>query len=141
MSQELLRGYNNFLLTTIKTYFLGSNMVQDEIDFFTNKKLVDGLIFFLFAFDKVDSKLVKSLTIKDPKTLSEYIDIEGTDASLTLQGEKLKKYLEEKFAVHVSMLDFNGIKPQYIAKVNTVFKRFEKFWQTIVSYSNKKSGQ
>lgn len=139
MNQDLVRGYKNFLLSSIRTYYLGSNIIQDEIDFFTNNSLPDGLIFFLFAFDKIDTKMLKSLNLKDPKTFELYIDITNLNkVELLPTGQKLKEYLEEKIEVHVSMLEFNGIKPQYIGKITTMMRRFEKFWQSIVLFSKKK---
>ncbi len=138
MNQELVRGYKNFLISSIKAYYLGSHIIQDEVDFFTNKQLKDGLVFFLIAFDKLDSKIWKALHLENEEEFRKYVDLSVNSAVLTLQGEELKNYLEEKFKIHVSMLEFNGIKPQYIARVTTMLKRFEKFWLNIVNFSKKK---
>lgn len=139
MQEDLVRGYRNFLLGSVKTYFLGKSIIQDEIDFFTKKELKDGLLFFLCVFEKVDAKLLKTIHYEDEAAFKKYITLSNKGmASVTPKGKELKKYLEEKFAIHATMLEFNGIKPQYIGKVTTMLKRFEKFWQMILSFSRKK---
>jgi|GEM_PF-3956632 len=138
MNEDLVRGYLNFLLSSIRTYYLGGNIIQEEIDLFTDNNLKDGLIFFLFAFDKIDSKMLKSLNFVDKSGLAEYVDLDSSKTELLPKGLDLKKYLEEKIAIHVSLLEFNGIKPQYLGKITTMLRRFEKFWQTIVIFSKKR---
>lgn len=139
MHDDLVRGYKNFLLVSMKAYFLGRNIIQDEINFFTNKQLKDGLVFFICAFDKIDSKLFKSLTFQDYEGIQKYINISKNQTiTLTKEGEKLKAALDEKLSAQAAMLEFNGIKPQHIGKVTTMFRRFEKFWQMIVTFSRRK---
>lgn len=140
MQDELVRGYRNFMLGAIKTYFLGRNIIQDEVDFFTGKKLKDSLIFFLCIFEQIEPKLLKNLTFEDEEAFKEYVDLSKKGVPiLTAKGEELKKYLEDKLAIHAAMLEFNGIKPQYIGKITTIMKRFEKFWQMILTFSRKSS--
>jgi len=139
MQEDLVRGYRNFLLGSVKTYFLGKSIIQDEIDFFTKKELKDGLLFFLCVFEKIDVKLLKTIHYEDEDAFKKYVSLSKKgEASLTPRGKELKKYLEDKFAIHATMLEFNGIKPEHIGKVTTMLKRFEKFWQMIVSFSRKK---
>ena len=139
MQEDLVRGYRNFLLGSIKTYFLGRSIIQDEIDFYTNKELKDGLLFFLCVFEKIDSRLLKIITYQDAASFKKYVTLSKSgQAQLTPKGNGLKKYLEEKLAVQAAMLEFNGIKPQHIGKITTMLKRFEKFWQMIVTFSRKK---
>lgn len=137
MQEDLVRGYRNFMLCAIKVYFLGRNIIQDEIDFFTNKRLKDGLIFFLCVFEQIDPKLFKNLSFQDEKVFNEYLSLSKNKIVLSAEGQALKKYLEEKLALHATMLEFNGIKPQYIGKITTILKRFEKFWQMIITFSRK----
>lgn len=137
MHEDLVRGYRNFLLGSIKVYFLGHDIIQDEINFHTNSDLKDGLAFFLLAFEKNDAKLITHLKIKDINSLQKYLTISKNACILTENGAKLKEYLEEKLLTHAAMLEFNGIKPQYLGKVNTMLKRFEKFWKTIINFSRK----
>lgn len=139
MQEDLIRGYRNFLLGSIKTYFLGKNIIQDEIDFYTNKELKDGLLFFLCVFEKIDAKLLKTIIYEDVSSFKKYVVLSKKgEARVTAKGQALKKHLEEKLAVQAAMLEFNGIKPQYIGKITTMLKRFEKFWQMIVTFSRKK---
>jgi len=139
MQEDLVRGYRNFLLGSIKTYFLGRSIIQDEIDFYTQKELKDGLVFFLCVFEKIDVKLLKTISYEDEASFNKYVTLSKKgEATLTQKGEGLKKHIEEKLSVHAAMLEFNGIKPQYLGKITTMTKRFEKFWQMIVTFSRKK---
>ena len=139
MQEDLVRGYRNFLLGSINTYFLGKRIIQDEIDFFTKKELKDGLLFFLCVFEKIDLKLLKTIEYEDAAVFKKYIVLSKKgEAQLTQSGKELKQYLEEKLALHAAMVEFNGIKPQYLGKITTMLKRFEKFWQMIVTFSRKK---
>jgi len=138
MNEELSKGYTNFLLASIKTYFLGNHIIEKEISIFTNNKLQDGVLFFLCAFDKNTRKLkVKSAT--DINELKEYILINEKSEfiGLTPKGTQLKDHLEQKLKNQCAMLEFNGVKPKDIAKTATTLKRFEKFWSIMNMFERK----
>lgn len=139
MQEDLVRGYKNFLLGSIKTYFLGCNIIQNEIDFYTKQELKDGLLFFMCIFEKTNPNIFKRIKLQDEVTFKEYLTISTKqEFTLTKKGEKLKEHLEAKLKNHAAMLEFNGIKPEYLGKISTMLKRFEKFWQIIVIFGNKK---
>jgi hypothetical protein len=87
----------------------------------------------------MNSNLFKVIKLQDEVTFNQYIQLDNKEMRLTEKGHALKEYLQQKLRNHVAMLEFNGIKPQYLGKINTMLKRFEKFWQIIFIFANRKS--
>lgn len=138
MQQDLIKAYKSFLLSSVRVFFVGENIIQSEIDFYTKNFLKDGLLFFICAFDKINAKMLKKVVFKDLDAFKEYVLFEDDRVVLSSKGEELKFYIEQKLASQALMLEFNGVKPEHVGKVTTILKRFEKFWQIILGFSKKR---
>lgn len=136
MHEDLIRGYKNFLASSITFYLFGKSIIQKEIEHFTNGELQDELIFFVCTFGKFDSKALKNIDLKNPATFAEYVTLKDKIV-LTEKGKNLKIYLEKKLEAHAAILEFNGIKPRYIGQITTIMRRFEKFWKIMLDFSKK----
>lgn len=137
MREELIRGYKNFLVGSVKLFLLGKCIIQNDIQQYTQGHLKDDLIFFLCAFGGIGRNTLKTITLQDKNSFEEYVILDKTKIILSEKGYALKLHLAEKLEAHATMLEFNGLKPQYVAKINTILTRFEKFWQTLLDCDKK----
>lgn len=130
MQTEFFNAYTSLLVSLIKVYFLGSDVVQKEINFFTNNELKDGLIFYLLIFGNQSFDDLKERII-DINSLNKYVIFENGENKLTNKGKNLHNHLKNKFEKQVDMLELNNLFPNDIAKMTNVISKFYNFWRTL----------
>ncbi len=135
MDQELVKGYKNFFLNSIKNYFICYDMIQKEIDIHTNYNLQDGMLFFLCAFDNFDPDYFNKYNFLNKLQFKNYVIFDDKNYKLTQSGRDLKFFLEEKLLAQALMLEFNGLNAVAVGRLSTMLKRFQKFWKILINHS------